>query len=247
MTQLHARLIGVVADAEREYGHLDLRLEGGTALAAYYLEHRQSQDLDFFGGPGMDARDFGALVKDRIRAAGLHITREGPASRGFTEFLVSDRPAPEEGESARIELGRASPFQLEPPNPTREGVPVASYRDVCAGKLHALCDRYEPRDYIDLHCFLGRWGPGEPPPTEAERRRRFVAHAADLEACDPGLNPPLLGQALQRGLGRPILSAFPLRVLVPLTEQEIQETIRLGLEECAWLTRQAAGWGERPE
>lgn len=55
---LHRKLMTVVATTEADYeGDLDLRLEGGTALAAYHLHHRQSADLDFFGGRTRSARE----------------------------------------------------------------------------------------------------------------------------------------------------------------------------------------------
>jgi len=46
VSPLHVRTLGAVARAEEAYGSIDLRLEGGTALAGYYLGHRQSEDLD---------------------------------------------------------------------------------------------------------------------------------------------------------------------------------------------------------
>ncbi len=37
LSPLQARLLRLIAEAEREYGSVGLRLEGGTALSAYYL------------------------------------------------------------------------------------------------------------------------------------------------------------------------------------------------------------------
>lgn len=247
VSPIHLRVLKIVADAEREYGSLDLRLEGGTALSAYYLAHRQSEDLDLFGSPGMDARDFRAFVENRLARENLHVVERGPANQGFAEFLISDQPATVpalERQNIRVQFGRSSPFHLAPPLPTREGMPVASYRDVCAGKLHAVCDRYEPRDFIDLHCILHHHEPREAAPDESERRQRFRALVADLEASDPGLTEVQVGQALARGAGRPIVSEFPLRLLVALEDEQILATIRLGIEECADLTRKRAAWDQ---
>jgi predicted nucleotidyltransferase component of viral defense system len=199
VSPVHVRILEAVADAEKDYGSLDLRLEGGTALSAYYLIHRQSEDLDVFGSPGMDARDFRAFVEDHLLRRGFHVVGRGPANQGYSEFLVSDQPATvpaSERQNVKVQFGRSSPFHLAPPRPTREGMPVASFRDVCAGKLHALCDRYEPRDFIDLHCILHHQVPGESVPDEPERRRRLRALVADLEESDPGLTEVQVGQAL---------------------------------------------------
>jgi hypothetical protein len=247
VSPVHVRVLKAVAEAEREYGSLDLRLEGGTALSAYYLMHRQSEDLDFFGSPGMDARDFRAFVEGHLSERGLHVVGRGPANQGFAEFVISDQPATvraAERQHVKVQFGRASPFHLAPPLPTREGMPVASFRDLCAGKLHAVCDRYEPRDFIDLHCILHHHAPRETVPDESERRRRFRALVADLEASDPGLSEVQVGQALARGVERPIVTEFPLRLLVPLEDAQIQRTVRLGIEECADLTREKAAWDQ---
>jgi hypothetical protein len=247
VSPLHVRILQAVAEAQREYGALDLRLEGGTALSAYFLMHRQSEDLDLFGSPGMDARDFRAFVEGRLLRDGLHIVDRGPANQGFSEFLISDQPVTVPGserQDVKVQFGRSSPFRLAPPVPTREGMPVASFRDLCAGKLHALCDRYEPRDFIDLHCILHDHPPGEADPDESECRRRFRALVADLQASDPGLTEVQVGQAIARGVQRPIVTGFPLRLLVPLDDAQVQRTVQLCLEECAALTRENAAWNQ---
>ena len=82
VSPVHVRILEAVADAEKDYGSLDLRLEGGTALSAYYLIHRQSEDLDLFGSPGMDARDFRAFVEEHLSRRGFHVVGRGPANQG---------------------------------------------------------------------------------------------------------------------------------------------------------------------
>ena len=250
VSPVHVRILQMLAKAEREYGSVDLHLEGGTALSAYYLLHRQSEDLDLFGGPGMNARDFRTFFEGFLTTGSLHIVDRGSANQGFAELLVSDQPPTVpaiDRQNVKVQFCRTSPFHLSPPIPTSEGVPVASYRDVCAGKLHAICDRYEPRDFIDLHCILHHRGPDEPVPHDDERRRRFRALVADLQSSDPGLSEVQVGQALARGVDRAIVSEFPLRLLIALEDGQVQDTIRLGLEECADLTRERAGWDHPPQ
>jgi hypothetical protein len=247
VSPVHVRILKAVAEAEREYGSLDLRLEGGTALSAYYLMHRQSEDLDLFGSPGMDARDFRVFVEGHLLRKGLHVVGRGPANQGFSDFLISDQRATvpaSERQNVKVQFGRSSPFHLAPPVPTQEEMPVASFQDICAGKLHALCDRYEPRDFIDLHCILHNHRPGEADTDESERRRRFRALVADLEASDPGLTEVQVGLALARGVNRPIVTEFPLRLLVPLEDSQVQRTVQSCIEECAVLTREKAAWNQ---
>ncbi len=243
ISSLQVRLLGLIAEAEREYGSVGLRLEGGTALSAYYLRHRESEDLDLFGDQGLDARDFRAHVVERLAQDGLHASHHGPASRGFAEMTVTDRAVGANADSmgTRVQFGRTSPFSLEPARPTAEGLPVASFRDVCAGKLHALCDRFEVRDYIDLHFIITGGDPecgADAEDPGAERVRRLVR---DLHECDPGLSPVQVGEALARGVGRPLVDTFPLRMLRHVTDAEVQRTIRLALEVCAGMTGESMG------
>lgn len=235
LTSLHVRLLEILGQAGEDYGLSDLRLEGGTALSAYHLHHRQSEDLDLFAGAAMDARDFRSFVAERVEGQALSVVREGPASLGFAELFVSASagsvPAGDR-HTVRVQFCRASPFRLEAPQRAREGIRVASYRDLCAGKLHALCDRFEPRDFLDLHCILHRpLDAGSPEKTEMQRRFRDLL--ADLERSDPGLNEARVGEALARGLDRPIVSDFPLALLIPIAEEDVHATIVLALDECA--------------
>jgi len=243
ISSLQVRLLGLIAEAEREYGSVGLRLEGGTALSAYYLRHRESEDLDLFGDQGLDARDFRSHVVERLTKDGLHALNHGPASRGFAEMTVTDGGG---GESAgamgtRVQFGRTSPFSLEPARRTAEGLPVASFRDVCAGKLHALCDRFEVRDYIDLHFIIAGEDPEGGSTAEDSGAERVRLLVRDLHECDPGLTAVQVGEALARGIGRPLVDAFPLRMLRQVTDAEVQRTIRLALEVCAGMTGKSMG------
>ena len=109
--QLHLDILRIVAETEAVYGDVGLRLEGGTALAAYHLGHRESEDLDFFGDPHMDARDFGAALQRRLEADVLPDRRRRdspvssyvprPRTRAAPSAWIS-RGAPRSGWTRRI-------------------------------------------------------------------------------------------------------------------------------------------------
>ena len=102
---------------------------------------------------------------------------EGQANRGLADARVSWA-----GGSAaiKVQIARMSPFHLEAPIETRDGLPVASFRDVVAGKLHALCDRTVVRDVIDLHAILRR------PSIPGDRRER---PGSATSRSPPGCSP----------------------------------------------------------
>ncbi|HEY0155273.1 MAG TPA: nucleotidyl transferase AbiEii/AbiGii toxin family protein [Longimicrobium sp.] len=226
---LHLQIMRVVAETEAAYGDVGLRLEGGTALAAYHLRHRESEDLDFFGDPRMDARDFGAALRERLMSEGFELRPAGPATQGFARFIVDPDPG-SESDPVRLDLARSSPFRLEQLELSQEGVKVASFRDLCAGKMHAICDRFEPRDFIDLDAIL-RHPDGGTNPELAQRRAGALID--DVLRIDPGLTPAFVGQALERGTRTPIVSMFPLRLLRPVREEAVQSTLQVAIDECA--------------
>lgn len=220
----------IVAQADAAYGAPNLRLDGGTALAAYYLHHRQSEDLDFFSDPGLNAPAFGDAVSEVASIQGIQLAPFGGRSLGMATYTARGEGEPENG--VKLQFAVQSPFRLEPLQSTAEGIRVSSYRDICAGKLHAVCDRLAHRDFYDLYVILTEGKPlGEV--KESLIRSRFAARLADLIESDPGLTPFSVGQAIARGLSRPIVSAIDLNLLVAVTEQEIQAVLGYCVAECA--------------
>jgi hypothetical protein len=87
VTPFHLRLMQLIADAGPRYGASNLRLQGGTALAAYHLQHRESEDLDFFADSPIDARDWGKFVQAHVADAGIELT---PMVREAFSALLTD-------------------------------------------------------------------------------------------------------------------------------------------------------------
>jgi hypothetical protein len=233
ISPLHLRILAIVAELDRADPQPALRLEGGTALAAWFLHHRESEDLDLFADPGFNASDFARRLATRCAAEGLRVDGSGPSTIGFARLLVRD-PAHLTDAPVRVDLAVASSSRLEPLLDTDEGVRLASWRDLCAGKLHAICDRFEPRDFVDLHFIVSeRVDPHE------QRRVSLRGLVDDLLRTDPGLAPHHLGQALQRGLGQPLVERMPLRLLRPVTDAAVHESARSMIAECARRVREA--------
>jgi hypothetical protein len=122
-------------------------LAGGTALAAAYLGHRRSEDLDLFTGE----REIGPALeafRDALRREGLAVNAEPHhVGRTFARLLVGRRPV-------KVELGCDSPFHIRPSSRTLEGMPVRSLEDLAADKVLALFGRAEARDFVDVYWLL---------------------------------------------------------------------------------------------
>lgn len=225
--------MAVVAEADARYGAPNLRLDGGTALAAFHLGHRVSKDLDFFADYQVNAAAFAEAVREVAEERGFEMRPTRARSMGFAQFIARD---PEADLEVQLDFAAASPFHLAERDAAAEGIQVSSYRDLCAGKLHAICDRYEPRDYIDLYAILTRPATDGDPPDEAEIRRRFRALVTDLVETDPGLDASLVGTALGKARGRVIVERLPYTLFIDIDDAAMQRTVELCQEEAAAMT-----------
>lgn len=220
----------IVAEADARYGAPNLRLDGRTALAAFHLGHRVSKDLDFFADYQINAAAFAEVVREIAEERGFGMRATRGRSMGFAQFVASD---PEAGVEVQLDIAAASPFHLDERDLAAEGIRVSSFRDLCAGKLHAICDRYEPRDYVDLHAILTRPSKDGSAPDEGEMRRRFRTMVADLIESDPGLDPMLIGNGVAKARDRAIVERLPYLLFIDLDDEAMQRTVAMCVDEAA--------------
>lgn len=126
-------------------------LAGGTALAAHYLHHRRSDDLDFFtwdrGACEPMFAEFTALLERRRIPFSLPGEQGATHKRAFV------------GESqVKVEFAYDGAFRINPDRPRRWGVQIESLEDIAAGKMSALFGRAEPRDFVDVFFLAERLG-----------------------------------------------------------------------------------------
>ena len=124
-------------------------LSGGTALAAFYLNHRYSDDLDFF----TDTKDFPQIAVERIaedirQAVDAEKTEYQRLHDRRIFFFQKDK-----GDELKIEF-TAYPFVAIHPRVVYRGMMVDSLEDLAANKIMALMDRIEPKDFVDLYFLL---------------------------------------------------------------------------------------------
>lgn len=122
---------------------------GGTALAAVYYGHRYSEDLDFFSQRPIDA---GLLLpwQRQIARKGFRIQREiiGVRHRYFVKPPRARVPV-------RLDFVEF-PFEpIEPPRLVPDfALRVDSLLDIAVNKVHALTDRTESKDFVDLYVLF---------------------------------------------------------------------------------------------
>jgi predicted nucleotidyltransferase component of viral defense system len=118
---------------------------GGTALSAFYLRHRLSEDLDFFTKDEAETEPILAFLKSLPEVQDLHLERK------FDRKIFIIRYG--DAESLRVEFTKY-PFKRIKPFKRVEGIQVDSMLDILANKLMALTDRKDAKDYADIYFIL---------------------------------------------------------------------------------------------
>lgn len=125
-------------------------LTGGTALSAFYLSHRRSNDLDFFTAAEELILPFSLKVEEILKENGFEINR----TRGFRSFVELFVVSPDE--STIIHIAFDSPFRLEQPKDSEKfpRLKIDSLIDIATNKLLALFGRATLRDFIDVYFLV---------------------------------------------------------------------------------------------
>ena len=125
-------------------------LTGGTALAAFYLHHRISDDLDFFSEadfPTTAVETLASGLRNKLGADDLRYSRLYDRRQFFIKLG---------SEELKIEFNRYPFRQLEAVNLVGNAR-VDSEFDIAVNKLMALTDRFDPKDFVDLYFLLNKY------------------------------------------------------------------------------------------
>lgn len=120
-------------------------LTGGTPLAAFYLYHRHSEDLDFFSEQEVDAQEVHIFLEAQKKKLGIKkIEMEQSFNRNlFFLELPSD--------VLKTEFTYFPFTRLEKAVEKKFNVEIDSPLDIAVNKLFTIYNRTKARDYIDLY------------------------------------------------------------------------------------------------
>lgn len=118
-------------------------LTGGTALAAYYLEHRFSDDLDFFTHTAVIS-DEDLTAQSAFQDAGITVVRDR-SSPTFRRYLLDG--------GLRVDLVRDIDFRVGAPE-LRGAIMVDTPKNIAVNKVTALYGRLDPKDYVDFYFLM---------------------------------------------------------------------------------------------
>lgn len=126
-------------------------LTGGTALAACYFNHRQSEDIDLFSPQPLDEPRVAAIISQRI----------GPIAKTIEYVRIHDRLgytiAFPNNQKLKVDVVSYPYEQLENSEKTYHGLRVDSIADIGVNKLMTISQRTMAKDYVDLYFILKKY------------------------------------------------------------------------------------------
>ncbi len=125
-------------------------LTGGTPLAAFYLRHRYSEDLDFFSEQEVDPVSIRVLLRG-FKAGG------GITKIDFQQSMNRNLFFLEFGKDTIKTEFTYFPFPRIEKGATQYGLSVDSVTDIAANKLFTIYQRSKARDYIDLYMLCEKF------------------------------------------------------------------------------------------
>lgn len=125
---------------------------GGTALSHYYLQHRLSEDLDFFRAIEFDVQAIYIALKILKSIIGYDaIDFQTSMNRNLFYLHFKDKSV------LKLEFTYYPFTQIEPPK-TIDGLLVDSALDIATNKLFTIVQTPRGRDYYDLYYLIKKYG-----------------------------------------------------------------------------------------
>ena len=122
-------------------------LTGGTALAAFYLEHRYSEDLDFFSEQEIDMLNLDVALKklqSALKAYKIDFQQSYNRNLFFLNF----------GKYVLKTEFTYFPFPRIDTKVSKDGIQIDSLIDIATNKLFTIYQRVAARDYVDLYLTM---------------------------------------------------------------------------------------------
>jgi hypothetical protein len=123
---------------------LPFYLTGGTALGRYYLNHRYSDDLDFFLNSDPRYKEYIALLKTKIESSFKININETLFTDDYTRFFLAD-----DNQLLKIEFVNDVSYRCGEPIDCYFGK-IDAPANILSNKLSAVVNRDEPKDIFDI-------------------------------------------------------------------------------------------------
>lgn len=122
-------------------------LSGGTALAEFYLQHRLSEDLDFFNENEFDSQTIFIFLKSIQKQAGIKkIDAEQSFNRNIFFLYLNN-------EILKTEF-TYFPFPRIEKKVKKNNLYIDSILDIAVNKIFTIYQKPRSRDFIDLYLII---------------------------------------------------------------------------------------------
>lgn len=122
-------------------------LTGGTALAAYYLGHRYSEDLDIFTLDKDAFRGVAVLMTECTKMLDVQLKTIRTLENIHQYFIQNNE------ETVKIDIVREIPVQFGAIQ-IMNGVRVDALENIAVNKVTTILSRTEIKDFVDLYFIL---------------------------------------------------------------------------------------------
>ena len=130
---------------------LNFYLTGGTALAEYYLQHRLSEDLDFFSEEEFDLQGVNVFFAKNKKLLGIKKVDFQQSFNRNLFFLYL------KNEVIKTEF-TYFPFPRIEKKIKKNKLFVDSLEDIAVNKLFTIYQKPRSRDFIDLYLIINKTG-----------------------------------------------------------------------------------------
>jgi len=120
---------------------------GGTALSAFYLHHRESEDLDFFSENDFEDERIEELMRSLSMSfkTTYRFTKTGGVR--IFEFVKNDKLL------IKIDFNHY-PYKRIEKGKIHQGIEIDSLHDIATNKLLTINQRNDAKDFVDLYFLL---------------------------------------------------------------------------------------------
>ncbi len=128
-------------------------LGAGTALAAFYLHHRHSEDLDLFTlDQDLNFDEANAEIQKIARQLSL-VLKHHVSTPTFLQFIF-ETP---QNNALKVDIIREIPVHFGEIQDF-DGINVDSLENIAVGKLLSIYGRFDGKDFIDLYFLIKEKG-----------------------------------------------------------------------------------------
>lgn len=125
-------------------------LTGGTALSAFYLQHRYSEDLDLFTEKSLNTQEIETLIQKWSEKHHFTFTSE------FREVVYVFYLTFQNQQVLKVDFAHYPHKRLQREEKVND-ITVDSLTDIATNKLFAITQRSAVKDFVDLYFLLEKY------------------------------------------------------------------------------------------